>query len=415
MNNAVSGQSPLAALGAVPRRTWLVFFICLGSATFANLDILLFTFVLTDISEEFGWSFVERGWYLFITFTLAGLIITQLGVLTDRLGRKSMLLTTTVLTSVFVAVLTWVPNTLSLLVARTLGFATGGAQSPITITTVIEESPPRLRGLFSGVLQIAFPIGAFLGGFFLIPWIHATWGWRYIFLLALVFLPYAWIIYRYLPESQQWQASRAAASDKVKGATTWDLFQPGLRKKTLLLFFGQLLYVFAYGATFLLVPYFQEHLGWEAGEAFQTVGLSYGIGAIGYVVAAAFGEFLFNRRTVIVAWMWLGGLAFAAMVWLAEGWWQIIVTFSTMTFFFYGAYAVVATFIAENFPAELRATAVSFSGSLAIELGFGGGPLVFSYVTEATSWELGFTLCAVVPVMLAGLLFLGLKPAPQDI
>ena len=414
LSSGGGNQSPLEALRAVPRRTWMVFFICLGSATFANLDILLFTFVLTDISAEFEWSFIERGWYLFITFALAGVIITQLGVLTDRLGRKKMLLSTTVLTSVFVAVLTWVPNTLSLVVARTLGFATGGAQSPITITTVIEESPPRLRGLFSGVLQIAFPIGAFLGGYFLIPWVYENWGWRYIFLLALVFLPYAWVIYRYLPESRQWEAAQAASDPGTKGPTTWDLFKPGLRRKTLLLFFGQLLYVFAYGATFLLVPYFQEHLGWEAGEAFQTVGLSYGIGAVGYVAAAWFGEFIFNRRTVIIAWMWLGGAAFAVMVWLADGWWQIIISFSAMTFFFYGAYAVVATFIAENFPAELRATAVSFSGSFAIELGFGGGPLVFSYVTAATSWELGFTLCAVVPVILAGFLFLFLKPVPKE-
>jgi len=146
-------------LAEAPGNTYKVFGICLIGVTFANLDHSLFTFVLTEISEEFGWSVVDRGRYIAITFVISGLMVTQLGVLTDRFGRRKMLLGATLLTPVFVSALTWVPNTLSLVIARSLGFAMAGAQSPITITTVMEESPARLRGLFSGILQIGFPIG----------------------------------------------------------------------------------------------------------------------------------------------------------------------------------------------------------------------------------------------------------------
>ena len=121
-----------------------------------------------------------------------------------------------------------------------------------------------------------------------------------------------------------------------------------------------------------------------------------------------------TRRNAIVLWCWLGGIAFAAMVWLADTYSLILVTFGTMTFFFYGAYAVIATFIAENYPPDLRATAASFSGSLAIELGLGGGPLVVSYVIAASSWQWGFTVCAVVPVIVAGTVFLALKPVTEQ-
>lgn len=72
------------------------------------------------------------------------------------------------------------------------------------------------------------------------------------------------------------------------------------------------LYVFAYGATIMLTPYFREARGWEAREAIELVGLSFLIGAFGYVLAAYFGEFLISRRNTIVAWCWLGGLAFRA-------------------------------------------------------------------------------------------------------
>lgn len=403
------GLGGLRALANVPGHTWRVFFICLIGVTFANFDHSLFTFVLTEISEEFSWSLTERGWYIFITFVVAGIVITQFGVLTDRLGRKKMLLATTALMPFFVAVLTFVPNTLTLLIARSIGFSLAGAQSPITITTVIEESPARLRGLFSGVLQIGFPIGFFLASL-LVPWVYSTWGWRYIFLLAFLFLPYIWVIHRYLREPAAWVAARDRRQAGEAQPSTKELFRPDLRRKTILLFLGQFMYVFAYGTTILLTAYFRESLGWDAKLAIETVGLSFLIGAFGYVTAAVVGEFLMTRRNAIVLWCWLGGVAFAAMVWLADTYSLILITFGTMTFFFYGAYAVIATFIAENYPPDLRATAASFSGSLAIELGLGGGPLVVSYVIAASNWQWGFTWCAVIPVVLAGFIFLSLKP-----
>lgn len=404
----------LASLRTVPGHTYRVFLICLVGVTFANLDHSLFTFVLTEISQAFGWTDLERGLYIALTFVIAGVLITQIGTLADRIGRKPVLLGATLLTPVFVAVMTWAPTTATLLIARTLGFTTAGVQSPVTGTLVLEESPPRLRGFFTGVLQIGFPLGFFLASL-MVPFIYETWGWRYIFLLSLLFLPYAFVIHRYLRESPVWQQAQAARAETRQPAPAIrELFRPEFRRKTILLFLGTFLYVFAYGATIMLTPYFREARGWEAREAIELVGLSFFIGAFGYVLAAYFGEFLVSRRNTIVAWCWLGGAAFAAMIWLAKGWWVTFMAFSAMTFFFYGAYAVIFTFIAENFPARLRATAASFASSFAVELGLGLGPFALSYAIGQTGWESAFTLCAVLPVILAGGLFLMLPPLPRE-
>ncbi len=102
------------------------------------------------------------------------------------------------------------------------------------------------------------------------------------------------------------------------------------------------------------------------------------------------------------------------MIWWAEGWWATAITFSLMTFFFYGATAVIFTFLAENFPAELRATAVSFSGSFAVNLGVALGPLFLSYVVVFADWNVAFTICGVIPVFLAGVAFLGVPALRQD-
>ena len=121
------------------------------------------------------------GWYVAITFFISGILCTQVGVLTDRIGRRKSLLWSTFLTPIFVAFLAIAPNTISVLVARTLGFTAAGAQSPITLTTVTESSPPRYRGLFRCILQIVS-----LGWFFasvLVAFMIEQLGinWRYTF------------------------------------------------------------------------------------------------------------------------------------------------------------------------------------------------------------------------------------------
>lgn len=404
-----------AALRAVPGHTYRVFLICLIGVTFANLDHSLFTFVLTELSAEFGWSDLERGLYIALTFVIAGVLITQIGVLADRIGRRAVLFGATLLTPVFVTALAWAPTTVVLLIARTLGFTTAAVQSPITGTLVMEEAPPRLRGLFTGVLQIGFPLGFFLASL-LVPFIYETWGWRYIFLLSLLFLPYAWVISRYLKDSEAWQRARAnRQANRTPPPAVRELFRPAYRRKTILLFLGTFLYVFAYGATIMLTPYFRESRGWDAREAIELVGLSFFIGAFGYILAAWFGEFLISRRNTIVVWCWLGGLAFGVMIWFTKGWWPTFLAFSTMTFFFYGAYAVMFTFIAENFPTELRATAASFASSFAVELGLGLGPFALSWAIGLVGWESAFTWCAILPVIIAGATFLALEPVPREV
>lgn len=389
------------------------FLVCLAGLTFANLDHSLFAFVLTEISAEFQWSLLERGAYIAITFLIAGILITQAGVLADRIGRKPVFLGAMLAAPFLVAALFWAPGTLSLLVLRTLGFATAGACSPISGTIVVEEAPPRLRGLMSGILQIAYPLGWALAAVLVAP-VYAAYGWRHIFFIGLIGVPLAWVVWRYLREPPVWQAAAAQRAASGGSVGLRDLFAPEYRYRTLMLLLGQFLMVFAYGATILLTAYFREARGWSAPDAIQIVGLSYGIGALGYVAAAVVGEFFMNRRNVIVLWCLLGSVAFFVMIWLARDWWPTVFAYCAMTFFFYGATAVIFTFLAESFPAHLRATGVSFSGSFGVNLGIALGPLALSAVVAKTgSWELAFTICGVVPVALSAFAYLGLRPLPQ--
>lgn len=393
------------------------FLICLAGVSLENMDQAFFSFVLPQLSKELNWSVVERGWYLTLTFTIAGISIAGLGVLTDRLGRKKVFSASMLIGSLFVAAMYWAQSTFAVVALRTLGFATGGIMSPVVGTIVVEESPPRFRGLLSGILQIGYPIGWFLASLATV-FVFGRWGWRSVFLISLLSVPYMWVIQRHLRETTAFlKAKDLRDSGREEGprSSFRELFSPRLRFRTLILFLGEFFHVFAYGTTILLTAYFQEHRGWPASEAVMLVGLSYGVGALGYIVSAYVGEFLMKRRNTIILWAQLGSVAFAAMIWLTESFWPTVIAYCLMTIFFYGTTAVKFTYIAENFPTRLRATGVTFSGSLAVNLGIAFGPLALSYAVQAFGWNWAYTLCGMLSISVSGLFFLLLPPNPLGV
>jgi MFS family permease len=393
------------------------FFVCLIGLTLANMDQALFGFALPALREDFGVSLSTMGWVLAISFGMSGLLIAGIGVLTDRIGRKKIFQWSIVVSSIFVTTLGVAPNIAVLTVLRGLGFGAGGAQIPITGTIVVEESPARYRGVLSGILQVGYPLGWFLASLMAAP-LLSTVGWRPMFLIGLLSIPYVFVVGWALRETGRFEAKQAAKKlgHDTDDAKIRDLFTPELRKITVTLFLGEFLHVAAYsGSAFYFPTYFVEARGLEIGTATLLVGAAYGIGALGYILASFVGEFVMNRRDTIVTWSWLGVAAFLGLIWGPSTKLWIIVFFALMTMFFYGTTAVKFTFLAEHFPTRVRATGVSFSGSFAVNLGLAIGPLVVSYATEAIGWNWAFTTLVAIPLFLSGLVFLLLRPIPSGV
>jgi MFS family permease len=393
------------------------FFVCLIGLTLANMDQALFGFALPALREDFGVSLSTMGWVLAISFGMSGLIIAGVGVLTDRMGRKKIFQWSIVVSSIFVTTLGVAPNIAVLTFLRGLGFGAGGAQIPITGTIVVEESPARYRGVLSGILQVGYPLGWFLASLMAAP-LLSEFGWRPMFLIGLLSIPYVFVVGWGLRETGRFEAKQAAEKlgHHTDDARIRDLFTPELWKITVTLFLGEFLHVAAYsGSAFYFPTYFVEARGFEIGTATLLVGAAYGIGALGYILASFVGEFVMNRRDTIVTWSWLGVAAFLGLIWVADSQVGIIVFFALMTMFFYGTTAVKFTFLAEHFPTRVRATGVSFSGSFAVNLGLAVGPLVVSYAAEAIGWNWAFTTLVAIPLFLSGLVFLLLKPIPSGV
>jgi MFS family permease len=310
----------------------------------------------------------------------------------------------------------------SLTVMRMLAFGISNGLSPITNAYVAEAAPARFRGLLVALLQCGYPIGWFVASLFVAPLI-ATWGWRYIFLPALLVIPIAFVIARYLPESRRFQVARreaktqhAAGKPRHFLATLAPLFRPEFRFKTLACFSAFFLFGGAYAGTAFYFPsYFNEFRGYSIEVATSIVGLSYGVGVLGYFAVAIIGEFYMTRRNTCALWALLGCLATIGLLWLPDSYMEDVIWFGLMAGFFYGNAAALSMLLVETFPTHIRATAAAFAGSFALNLGHATFPLLVAYAIPVIGWQWSFTLAVVPSMAIAGLAILTLKNMPSGL
>lgn len=390
------------------------FGICFVAYAFSQMDLALFGYALKEIRREFGVETTTITQAIAAANVIGGLLLVALGVVTDRVGRRNMIMFATVVSSVFIVLHAIAPSLLLLAMLRGLSLGTGGLLYPATGAIVTEEAPARLRGLFAGMLQAGYPVGWFLGSV-LAAWMLPALGWRALFVTGLISIPFVWVIHRWLRESSRFAAGAAdrAAAPRASVAL---LYRNGMARRTIVLFAAQFLFVVAYGGTFQLFPlYFHDARGFDVANAAFLVGVGNLVAVGGYALAAWVGEFVLPRRTTVVVWTLLGALCFVWLLWGTDTPREALVAFSVMCVFFLGVAAVKFAFVAELFPTHLRATGLAFCGSLAVTLGSATGPLLIGWAIRDHGWDVAFSAFGAVPLFLAGLMYLLLEPLPSGL
>jgi MFS transporter, putative metabolite:H+ symporter len=318
-----------------------VFPICLLTYAASQMELALFGYALPEIRRQWHLDLETVGDSVAIAFVLGGIALPALGALSDRLGRKRVLLASSIASPLLVASLALSGGIAVLTLIRAAAIAAGGLSYPVTGALVSETSPARFRGLFAGLLQAGYPLGWFVASL-LASAVLAESGWRMTFALALLGLPIAAAVALWLPESPRFDSG----SDAPR--TSWrELFRPALRARTATLFLAQFLFVLAYGGTSILFPlYFREARGFDLITSTRLVGLGNAIAIVGYVGAALVGEFLMTRRNTVVMWTMAGGASFLWLIWGTTTAAQSLIAFGVMAMFFYGAAAVKFAYVA---------------------------------------------------------------------
>lgn len=397
------------------RQPLKVFFICWVAYATSQMDLALFGYALPSILAEWNLDRADLRWILFFSFAGGGVVLVWLGTLTDRLGRKRMLVSSILASSGMVAGHSLVAGPIGLAALRGAAIATGGLTYPVSGAMVTEVAPARWRGIYAGLLQTGYPAGWFLAAMFAAP-LLSTLGWRLLFLVGLISIPYAWVVHKSLQESKRFTTQEPESRAMGSRERVAMLLRPPYRGRTITLFCAQFLFVVAYGGTALLFPlYFTEQRGFSIGSSATLVGLGNAIAIIGYLGAALVGEFLLSRRNTVVVWTFAGGLGFLWLVWGTQGYADSLLAFGMMSIFFYGAAAVKFAFVAEVFPTELRATGLALASSLAVTMGTAIGPVLVLTAVDEWGWDIAFSLFGAIPLFLAGIFYLFLTPVPSGL
>ncbi|KAL0949623.1 hypothetical protein HGRIS_009668 [Hohenbuehelia grisea] len=165
----------------------------LWSAVFLGaLDGTIVATLLTDIGSDFNKS--NQSSYIGTAYLLSVCCFTPLyGRLSDILGRKgAMLLGLTLFGSgtIFCGL---APSMESLIVARAIAGMGGGGVMTVSSVAVTDLIPLKQRGLYQGMANILFGLGAGIGGP-LGGWLNDAFGWRSAFLFQAPVLLFSFIL-----------------------------------------------------------------------------------------------------------------------------------------------------------------------------------------------------------------------------
>ncbi|MFT3691350.1 MFS transporter [Paenirhodobacter sp.] len=394
-------------------KVWILAFIfCFLGLMIDGADLMLLSYSLTSIKAEFGLTAVEAG--SLGSITLAGMAIGGIygGWACDRFGRVRTVSWTIVVFSVGTAVLGLTHSYLQFAVARFIASLGLGALYVACNTLMAEYVPTKYRTTVLGTLQAGWSVG-YIVATLLAGWLLPTYGWRYLFYVAIIPVVLALVMRRAVPEPQSWiwaQAARgsetpkAKAAGKSEGAFKAIFANPQARAMFLLwaatagfLQFGY------YGVNNWLPSYLETEMGMNFKSMTAYMVGSYTAMILGKILAGIAADWL-GRRAVF-AFGALGTAVFLPVIVLYHSPDTILWMLVVFGFLYGIPYGVNATYMSESFEARYRGTAVGGAYNIG-RAGAAVAPIIIGFFASQSSIGLGFLvmggayfICGIIPAL----------------
>ncbi|MEY2500965.1 MAG: transporter, family, lactate transporter [Verrucomicrobiota bacterium] len=348
------------------------FIACFLGWALDALDFFLVTFVLAQISQDFGKSIPQVAFSITLTLMMRPLGAFIFGLLGDRFGRRIPLMIDIVFYSVMELLTAFAPNFTVFLILRALFGIGMGGEWGLGASLAMESLPTRARGLFSGILQQGYAVGYLLAA--LVYWIvFPLFGWRGLFIAGAV--PALLVIYirATVPESPVWQKHREARRPRPRLSVF--VRQHG----ALFLYAALLMTAFNYmshGTQDLYPTYLEKQRGFGV-SAKSIISIVYAMGAIcGGAIMGSLSQTWGRRRVIILCA--IGGMLLIPVWIFAPNTALLMIGGFSIQFMVQGAWGVVPVHLNELSPPEFRGT---FPG-LAYQL----GNFAAAYAAQQQAW-----------------------------
>ncbi|PFU45834.1 MFS transporter [Bacillus cereus] len=377
---------------------------------FDAMDVGMLSFVIVALQKDWGLSTQEMGWIGSINSIGMAVGALVFGVLSDKIGRKSVFIITLLLFSIGSG-LTALTTTLAMfLVLRfVIGMGLGG-ELPVASTLVSESVEAHERGKIVVLLESFWAGGwliAALISYFVIP----KYGWEVAMVLSAVPALYALYLRWNLPDSPRFQKveKRPSIIENIKS-----VWSGKYRKATIMLWILWFCVVFSYYGMFLWLPSVMVLKGFSLIKSFQYVLIMTLAQLPGYFTAAWFIERL-GRKFVLVTYL-IGTACSAYVFGIADSLTALIVAGMLLSFFNLGAWGALYAYTPEQYPTVIRGTGAGMAAAFG-RIGGILGPLLVGYlVASQASLSLIFTIfCGSILIGALAVIILGQETKQQEL
>lgn len=378
---------------------------------FDAMDVGMLSFVMVALQKDWGLSTQEMGWIGSINSIGMAVGALVFGILSDKIGRKSVFIITLLLLFSIGSGLTALTTTLAMfLVLRFLiGMGLGG-ELPVASTLVSESVEAHERGKIVVLLESFWAGGwliAALISYFVIP----KYGWEVAMILSAVPALYALYLRWNLPDSPRFQKveKRPSVIENIKSVWSGEY-----RKATIMLWILWFSVVFSYYGMFLWLPSVMVLKGFSLIKSFQYVLIMTLAQLPGYFTAAWFIERL-GRKFVLVTYL-IGTACSAYLFGVAESLTVLIVAGMLLSFFNLGAWGALYAYTPEQYPTVIRGTGAGMAAAFG-RIGGILGPLLVGYlVALQASLSLIFTIfCGSILIGVFAVIILGQETKQREL
>ena len=386
-------HAPLEAETISPRWGFAVSSGILGWILDA-FDFFVLVFLVDVLAKNFHVGKGEIVLTITITLAMRPIGALLLGSLADRYGRRRPLVLCVLYFSLITALTPFAPSYLTFVILRALyGIGMGGYWG-IGASLVMESSPRRWRGLFSGIMQAGYSLGYLLAAVALRT-IEPRLGWRWMFLCGLVLAVLIAVLTLLSPESSSWKKNQLNSFREV-GHVLWQ------HKKDFayLVLMMTAITCLSHGTQDLYPDFLKTVHGFSNGVV-SNLAILYNIGAIaGALVIAHYSDRIGRRYAVILALLisalsiplWAFG---STIVMLAAGSFM-------MQFGVQGAFGVIPAHLNELSPSSVRSLFPGVVYQLGVLLGAPAVVVEFALRRHfGYQWALTiFEICVIVTLFL---------------
>jgi len=261
--------------------------------TLDAFDFFVLVFLVDTLAAQFHVPASKIILTITVTLAMRPLGALLFGLLADRYGRRKPLMANVVFFSVFELLCGFAPNYTVFLVLRAIYGIGMGGEWGVGASLAMESTPPRWRGILSGVVQSGYPIGYLLAAVaarFVLP----AWGWRAMFWIGGVPALLAFYIRFRVKESEAWKQNRAPTVVAILRSASghWKIFLYLVLLMTLMMFLSH--------GTQDLYPHFLREVHQLSLKTVSYVAILYNVGAVLGSFSFGFLSETFGRRRAIL-------------------------------------------------------------------------------------------------------------------